>query len=111
MDISERKRAQEAAEAATRAKSEFLNNMSHELRTPMNGILGMAQLVMGTNLTTKQCEYLNVLTMSADSLLTVINDILDFSNIEAGTLDINRLLLKPRDILRVTIQTFASAAR
>jgi len=111
VDISERKRAQEAVEAASRTKSEFLDNMSHELRTPVDGVLGMAQLILDTDLTVEQREYLNVLTMSADSLLTITNDILDFSKIEAGKLDMSPVEFKLSDILQATTQTFASAAR
>ena len=80
--------AKDMAEAATRAKSQFLTTMSHEIRTPMNGVLGLSKLLMGTNLTEHQQRLAQGICGSGETLLTVINDVLDFSRIEAGRLEI-----------------------
>ncbi|MDT8445800.1 MAG: PAS domain S-box protein [bacterium] len=97
-DISEIKeaelalaKAKEAAEEATKAKSDFLANMSHEIRTPMNAIIGMAHLASLTELKPKQQDYVTKIQNSANALLRIINDILDFSKIEAGRLDMEQV--------------------
>ncbi len=109
-DLTAVEKAKAAAEAASKAKGEFLANVSHEIRTPMNAIMGMTELVLEGKLTTEQRECLGIVGESAASLLGVINDLLDLSKIEAGKFDLDPVEFNLREVLDDTLQTLALRA-
>ncbi|MDX1696001.1 MAG: 7TM diverse intracellular signaling domain-containing protein, partial [Ketobacteraceae bacterium] len=101
-------RERETAESTAKAKSEFLATMSHEIRTPMNGVLGMVEMLKGTQLDFHQSRYVNTIYHSGQALLGVINDILDYSKIESNKLDVEKISVDLSEVVDECVSVFSN---
>jgi signal transduction histidine kinase/DNA-binding response OmpR family regulator len=106
----ETRRQKNAAEDASRAKSQFLATMSHEIRTPMNGVIGMLEMLRDTPLDENQKHYIDVIHRSGETLLTIINDILDYSKIEAGKMQLEETTFELDELVENCVQLFGATA-
>jgi signal transduction histidine kinase/CheY-like chemotaxis protein len=106
----ETRRQKNAAEDASRAKSQFLATMSHEIRTPMNGVIGMLEMLRDTPLDDNQKHYIDVIHRSGETLLSIINDILDYSKIEAGKMRLEETTFELDELVENCVQLFGATA-